>query len=50
MNTEFLTPFEWFMLMYTKKKVDTFSTLIMSYTNSVGGKCHISYEREIYPL
>ena len=30
-----------------KRKVDTFSTLIISYTNSIDGKCHISYEREI---
>ena len=38
--------------MYTqqKKKVDTFSTLIISYTNSIDGKCYIAYEREIHPL
>ena len=30
-----------------KKKVDTYSTLIISYTNWIDGKCHISYEREI---
>ena len=33
-----------------KKKVNTYSTLIISYTNSIDGKCHISYEREIPPL
>ena len=39
-------------LLYTlqKKKVDTFSTLIISYTNSINGKCYISYERKIYLL
>ena len=30
----------------TKKKVDTFSTLNISYTNSIDGKCNISYERK----
>ena len=35
--------------IYTQqtKKVDTFSTLIVSYTKSIDGKCDISYEREI---
>ena len=33
-----------------KKKVDTFSTLIISYTKSIDGKCYISYGREIHPL
>ena len=48
----FLRYFKAFLIftqIYTqqKKKVDTFSTLIISYTNSKDGKCHISYEREI---
>ena len=30
-----------------KKKVNTYSTLIISYTNSIDGKCSIPYEREI---
>ena len=36
-------------LNYTqqKKKVNTYSTLIISYTNSIDGKCNIPYEREI---
>ena len=43
------------MFIYTlytqqKKKVNTYSTLIISYTNSIDGKCHISHEREIPPL
>ena len=33
-----------------KKKVDTFSSLIILYTTSIDGKCHISYERKISPL
>ena len=39
-------------IIYTqhKKKVNTYSTLIISYTNSIDGKCHIPYEREIPPL
>ena len=32
-----------------KKKVDTFSTLIISYTNSIDGKCYHMI-REIPPL
>ena len=36
-------------LKYTqqKKKVDTFSTLVVPCTNSIDGKCHISYEIKI---
>ena len=34
------------MCKYTqqKKKVDTYSSLIISYTNTIDGKCHISDE------
>ena len=40
------------LMIYTqlKKKVDTYSTSIISYTNTIHGECHISYEREILPL
>ena len=40
------------LVYYTqhKKKVNTFSTVIISDTNSIDGKCLISYEREIPPL
>ena len=30
-----------------KEKVNTYSTLIISYTNSIDCKCNIPYEREI---
>ena len=35
--------------IYTQQKmeVNTYSTLIISYTNSIDGKCNIPYEREI---
>ena len=38
--------------MYTqpKKKVDTYSSLIISYTIQKYGQCHTSNEREIPPL
>ena len=42
-----------YVYIYTqqKKKVNTYSTLTISYTiNSIDGKRHISYEREIPPL
>ena len=32
-----------------KWTLDTYSTLIIFYTNSIDGQCHISYEREISP-
>ena len=34
----------------TKKKVDTYSTWIISYTISLDDQCHISYERRISRL
>ena len=48
----YLSCCEWYTeyTLNEKKKVDTFSTFIISYTNSIDGKFHISYEREIPPL
>ena len=40
----------WTIYTQQKKKVDTLSSLIILYTTSIDGKCHMSYEREIYPL